>query len=135
MIQRFVPSGPTTSSMQYQVFRNKNSSEESFQLLNQIYKRIMSEDKELCKQAQKNLDRGIFINGEMHPRMEKGPLYFQNECRETVTEHFKREQAARKEIWPARQQLPETANVSQKDVDFCANLPCRQDSVQEGLVW
>lgn len=133
-MQKFVPSGPTTSTMRYEVYRNKNSSEEEFQLINQMYKRIMSEDKALCDLAQKNLNAGIFVNGEMHPRMEKGPLYFQKLIRETVVDHHKREQVAKQQIWPARQNLPTTALVSQQDVEFCSGLAC-QPTLQEQLVW
>ena len=137
MIQRCVPNGPVSSSMQYQVFRNKNSSDADFELVNQIYKRIMSEDKYLCEYAQKNINAGVFVNGEMHPRLEKGPLYFQKLCRETVTEHHAREKAAKKEIWPAKQQLPTQANsaVSKKDIDFCAGLQAACPATQEGLAW
>ncbi len=119
--------------MRYEVFRNKNSSEEDFQLINQIYKRIMSEDKALCDAAQRNLNAGVFVNGEMHPKMEKGPLYFQKLVREAVTEHHKREQAAKTEIWPARQTLPNSALDTKKDIDFCSGLAC--STSQEGLVW
>ncbi|KAK2761406.1 hypothetical protein FQN54_001928 [Arachnomyces sp. PD_36] len=132
-IQKFVPNGPTSSSMRYEVYRNKSSSEEDFQLINQMYKRIMSEDKVLCDLAQKNLNSGVFVNGEMHPKMEKGPLYFQKVVRETVTEHHRREKAAREEIWPARQNLPENALVSQEDVEFCKGLACSDNN--NTLVW
>ncbi|KIW12804.1 hypothetical protein PV08_07991 [Exophiala spinifera] len=131
--QRFVPRGPNRTLVRYEVFRNKNSSEEDFQLINNIYKRIMSEDKVLCDAAQKNINTGVFVNGEMHPVMEKGPLYFQKLVREAVTEHHKREQAARTEIWPARQNLPTSALVTKKDIDFCSGLACSTN--QEGLVW
>ncbi|KAK3704820.1 hypothetical protein LTR37_013652 [Vermiconidia calcicola] len=134
MIQRFVPSGPKSSQMRYEVYRNKNSTEQEFQLVNKIYKRIMSEDKYLCNLAQKNLDAGVFVNGEMHPRLEKGPLYFQKKVRDTVTEHFKREQAAKQEVWPARQTLPTTASVSKKDIDFCAGLAACQ-TIPQGFDW
>ncbi len=133
MIQRFVPSGAKQSSMQYQVFRNKNATEEEFQNMNQIYKRIMSEDKYLCAQAQKNLDAGIFINGEMHPRLEKGPLHFQSVVRDVVVEHAKKEKAARREIYPARQQLPDNAKVSKEDIEFCTGLACGEE--KEELSW
>jgi hypothetical protein len=133
MIQKFVPNGPTSSSMQYEVFRNKDSSEEDFQLVNQIYKRIMSEDKYLCDLAQKNLNAGVFINGEMHPQMEKGPLYFQKVVRDTVKSHYEREQATKQEIWPARQVMPDTAKVSKTDIAFCSGLACTAN--QEGLAW
>ena len=134
MIQRFIPHGPTRSTMRYEVFRNKNSSEEDFQLVNQIYKRIMSEDKALCELAQKNLNAGVFLNGELHPRLEKGPLYFQKIVRDTVTAHFKSEQAAKEEIWPARQKLPQLGSaVSKMDIDFCSSLACPSNRVD--LVW
>ncbi|KAK3075640.1 hypothetical protein LTR53_000882 [Teratosphaeriaceae sp. CCFEE 6253] len=133
MIQRFVPSGPTTSSMQYQVFRNKHSSEDDFQLVNNIYKRIMSEDKYLCDLAQKNLEAGVFVNGELHPRMEKGPLFFQKVCRDVVTAHHAREKKEGGEYWPARQRMPGDAGVSKEDLEFCSGLACgdRKDS----LIW
>lgn len=119
--------------MRYEVFRNKNASEEDFDKINQMYKRIMTEDKYLCEQAQKNINAGIFVNGEMHPRMEKGPLFFQKNVRDAVVAHYEREQKIKQEIWPARQVLPTTAGVSKKDFDFCSGLACQTN--QEGLVW
>lgn len=119
--------------IRYEVFRNKNSSDEDFQLINEIYKRIMSEDKALCDLVQRNLNAGVFSNGEMHPIMEKGPLYFQKLVRENVTEHHKREQTAKQEIWPARQILPISASATRNDIGFCSGLACQSN--QEGLVW
>ena len=120
--------------MHYEVFRNKNSSEEDFRLIADIYARVMSEDKALCEVAQKNLNAGVLINGELHPRWEKGPLFFQNTCREVVTEHYKREKAAGHEIWPARQQLPTDAMISQDDLEICKGIiGC--GGMKEGLVW
>lgn len=137
MIQRFVPSGPLKCSMQYQVFRNKHSSDEQFDLVNQIYKRVMSEDKYLCDLAQKNLNAGVFVNGELHPKYEKGPLFFQKVVRETVTEHYKKEQKAKEQIWPARQTpaVGKNAEQSSKDVDFCVGLSSGCSSTPEQLVW
>jgi len=121
--------------MQYEVFRNKSSSDADFELISGMYKRIMSEDKYLCNLAQKNIDAGVFVNGELHPRMEKGPLYFQKVVRENVMAHYKREQASKKEIWPARQLLPESALVSNEDIDFCSGLACTTETNKEGLAW
>ena len=120
--------------MRYEVYRHKNSTDEDFHRIDQIYKRVMAEDKYLCDLTQKNLNAGVFVNGEMHPKMEKGPLYFQKVVRDLVTAHHKKEQATKQEIWPARQQLPATAMVSGKDVDFCSGLACAPAS-QEGLAW
>ena len=89
-----------------------------------MYKRIMSEDKYLCDHAQKNINAGIFVSGELHPRMEKGPLYFQKLVRESIHEHHEREKLAKQEIWPARQSLPSDALVSHKDIELCSGLSC-----------
>lgn len=118
--------------MSYQVFRNKNSSDEDFKVINDIYKRIMSEDKVLCLNAQKNINAGVFINGEMHPRLEQGPLFFQNTVREAVTAHHMQEAKAKREIWPSRQTLPDSATVTKDDFEFCSSLDC---SKAEGLDW
>lgn len=118
--------------MSYEVYRNKNSSDDDFTVINDIYKRIMSEDKYLCANAQKNVNAGVFVNGEMHPRMEQGPLYFQNSVREAVNTHYDQERKAKREIWPARQNLPGSAAVTEKDISFCATLDC---SKMEGLDW
>lgn len=110
--------------MRYEVYRNKNSGDEDFNVINEMYKRIMSEDKYLCLNAQKNINAGIFVNGELHPEMEKGPLFFQRRVREIITEHWKKEQETGSEIWPAQQQVPKTAEVSQSDSKLCSAVDC-----------
>ncbi|EGP89309.1 unnamed protein product [Zymoseptoria tritici ST99CH_1A5] len=135
MIQRFVPHSADKSTMSYQVFRNKHSSDADFDLVSNIYKRIMSEDKALCSAAQQNLNAGVFTNGELHPKYEKGPLHFQKTCRETVVGWREKElREGGTEIWPARPTLPETANVSIQDEDFCKGLSCSTQP-PEGLAW
>lgn len=110
--------------MKYEVYRNKGSSDEDFNVISDMYKRIMSEDKYLCDNAQRNLNAGVFVNGELHPEMEKGPLFFQSKVREIVTEHFAKEQLAGAEIWPAQQQVPKSAAASQSDANFCSAVDC-----------
>lgn len=131
--QRFIPSGPQTTTIRYEVYRCKNATDEQFKLVDTMYKRVMNEDKVLCAAQQRNLNSGVFVNGELHPKMEKGPLYFQKLVREALTGHHGREQAAKQEIWPARQQMPYNAVVSTKDIEFCSGLAC--SSQQEGLAW
>ncbi|OQU98527.1 Rieske [2Fe-2S] domain-containing protein [Cladophialophora immunda] len=133
MLQRFLPNGPKSSSMHYQIYRNKNSTEEDFQRIHQLYAKVVSEDKILCELAQRNLNAGVFVNGQMHPRLEKGPLYFQQRAREAIKEHVAQEKAERREIWPAQQRLPGDAAVSKEDVDLCSGLSCQSD--QAGLAW
>jgi hypothetical protein len=133
MLQRFLPHGPTSSSMHYQIFRNKNLSEAEFQLIAKMYNRIVAEDKVFCELAQKNLNARIFVNGELHPRLEKDPLYFQKVARETIRTHYEREKAAKMEIWPARQNLPGNATISREDEELCSDLSCQTN--QESVAW
>jgi hypothetical protein len=133
MLQRFLPHGPKHSTMHYQIFRNRNSTEAEFQLIHQLYKKVVGEDKILCELAQKNLNAEIFVNGEMHPRLEKGPLFFQSVVRKVIREHWEKEKLAKREIWPARQRLPEAAGMSDEDALMCESLACRKDDAE--LVW
>ncbi len=100
-MQRFTPTSPTKCVMRYEVYRNKDATDEQFTTISDMYKRIMSEDKYLCTHSQKNLNAGIFVNGELHPEMEKGPIHFQSTVRDIVTAHHKKELASGHEIWPA----------------------------------
>lgn len=65
----------------------------------------MSEDKALVLAAHQNIERGVFVNGELHPRLEQGPVFFQKLCRETVKAHLKEEKKAGHTIWPASHNL------------------------------
>lgn len=119
--------------MAYEVYRNRNSSEADFRLISDMYARVMGEDKVLCNNAQKNLDRGVFVNGQLHPKYEKAPLFFQSTARQVITEHYEREKAEGREIWPAKRVLPGNAQVSEKDEMLCAALAC--GTRKEVLSW
>ncbi|CAG8935544.1 unnamed protein product [Penicillium salamii] len=123
-IQKFVASGPHDTRMIYEIYRNKNATDEAFNEVDTIYKRVMSEDKVLCAAAHKNIQRGAFIAGEMHPKMEKGPLYFQKRVRETMLEHYQKEVAAGKEIWPAQHFPSGNKEVTEVDMQFCGAVDC-----------
>lgn len=133
MVQKFLPSGPKSSKMSYEVYKNKDSSDTDFNLINDMYARVMSEDKVLCNNAQRNLDRGVFVNGQLHPKYEKAPLFFQSSVRDAITEHYEREKSEGRELWPAQQKLPGDAEVSQQDEMICADLACRAQ--KEVLAW
>lgn len=122
MIQKFLPLTPKTSTMSYEVYRNRSSTDTEFHLIADMYERVMREDKVLCDAAQRNLDRGVFVNGQLHPKYEKAPLFFQNTVREVVTEHYERERREGKEIWPARRVMRENAVVSEKDEEVCMGI-------------
>ena len=130
-----MPTSPTNTFVRYEVYRSKYANDEDFEKIDAAYNRVMNEDKVLCNLAQKNLNAGVFINGELHPKMEKGPLYFQAQVRECVTDHHRKEKKTGGEIWPARQTLPGStkAQASQEDVEFCSGLAC--GTQKEALVW
>lgn len=119
--------------MHYEIYRNKNASDENFKIISEMYARVMSEDKVLCERSQRNINSGVFIAGEMHPRCEKGPLYMQQSVREAIYEHFNKEKAAGEEIWPARQQIPGSAEVSLMDLEVCKGLASGNQN--DGLAW
>jgi hypothetical protein len=133
MIQKFLPSSPKSSKMAYEIYRNRNSSDADFKLISDMYARVMGEDKVLCNNAQRNLDRNVFTNGELHPKYEKAPLYFQSTIRDAITEHFEREKAEGRQIWPAKPKVPCSSDVSEKDEEICAALACGAKS--EVLAW
>lgn len=133
MVQKFLPSGPKSSKMSYEIYKNRNSSDTDFKLINDMYARVMAEDKVLCNNAQRNLDRGVFVNGQLHPKYEKAPLFFQSSIRDAITEHYEREKAEDREIWPAQQKLLCDAEVTQRDEMICADVACRAQ--KEVLSW
>lgn len=136
-MQRFTPVGPGKSVMRYEVYRHKDATDEDFNLISDMYKRIMSEDKYLCTHTQTNLNAGVFINGLLHPDLEMGPLHFQSTVREVVTEHGKKEQAAGHEIWPAHMEVADADAVAigENDVAFRTGMDTYTDTgnLQESL--
>ncbi|KAJ9609212.1 hypothetical protein H2200_006984 [Cladophialophora chaetospira] len=122
-MMRCVPVSATICSMEYEVYRHLDASDEDFEYIDSFFKRVLNEDKHLCNETQKNLNAGVFVNGEMHPQLENGPLHFQNVVRQLVTEHRKREKAKGAEIWPTRPPLP-ISKTTEDDAAFCAELVC-----------
>lgn len=121
--------------MSYEVYRNKFSMNVEFHLIADMYERIVREDKVLCDAAQKNLDRGVFVNGQLHPKYEKAPLFFQNTVRQVITEYYEKEKREGKEIWPAKQTLRENAKVSDGDEEICKGIECASGGQKEVLAW
>ncbi|KAH7065966.1 Rieske [2Fe-2S] iron-sulfur domain-containing protein [Paraphoma chrysanthemicola] len=135
MIQKFLPTSPTTSTMSYEIYRNRASTDAEFHLIADMYERVMREDKVLCDAAQRNLDRGVFVNGQLHPKYEKAPLFFQDTVRKVVGEWWEREKAEGKEIWPAKRTMVENAGVSEADERICEGIECASGGKKEVLAW
>lgn len=133
MLQRFLPQSAHKTKMHYQIFRNKSAKQELFDLINVLYKQVMDEDKGLACGVQKNMERGLFVNGQMHPRVESAALHTQAKTREAVKEHAAKERKAGRQIWPAAQ-APNSDLVSKEDEEFCASLACAPTN-QSILAW
>ncbi|RMZ43337.1 hypothetical protein AFCA_009356 [Aspergillus flavus] len=129
-MMRCLPVSATQTRMEYDVYRHNNASNEDFTYIDEFFKQVLREDKDLCNAAQKNLNAGVFVNGELHPRAEKGPLYFQKTVRELVFDHRKREEEAGKDIWPAVPQY-EASDKLQEEIKFCEGLECSGDGSLE----
>lgn len=118
--------------MQYEVYRHKDASDEDFDSINQIYKRVLSEDKWLCNETQQNLTSGTYVNGPLHPQYESGPLYLQGLIRDLLSEHRSKEEQQKMKIWPTVQDTQGMGETG-ADESFCASLDC-VGSQREGAV-
>lgn len=118
--------------MEYEVYRHKEASDQDFEYIDSFFKRVLTEDKHLCNAAQRNLNAGVFVNGQLHPKLESAPVYFQNTVRSLLTRHREEERREQKEIWPARQRVS-GANTAE-DIAFCSGLACTPEE-QKVLEW
>lgn len=132
-MMRCVPTSANTCSMEYEVYRHQDAADEEFEYIDSFFKRVLSEDKFLCNNAQKNLNAGVFVNGQLHPELEKGPLFFQSVVRQLVTDHRALESAESREIWPASQHMA-GVEATDEDIAFCSGLACDSQK-SEALAW
>ena len=70
-IMRCIPISAAQCLMEYEVFRHNDATDEQFHEIDAFFKQVLKEDKDLCNNAQRNLNAGIFMNGQLHPRNEK----------------------------------------------------------------
>ena len=125
-MMRCVPTSAGTCSMEYEVYRHKEASDEDFEYIDSFFKRVLDEDKHLCNAAQRNLNAGVFVNGQLHPDLESAPLFFQNTVRRLLMSHRDEEKNQKAEIWPARQGSMGSATA--EDIEFCSGLSCGEGS-------
>ncbi|KAF7556719.1 hypothetical protein G7Z17_g1216 [Cylindrodendrum hubeiense] len=137
-IQRMIPISATKTKIENEIYRHKIATDEEFAAINAFYKQVLEEDKHLCDEAQKNLGAGVFINGELHPDKENGPIHFQNAVREQVMSHRKKEmQQGGREIWPATPKIVgemKTGKLSEEEM-FCSELEASSCRAKEELAW
>ncbi|KAB8264820.1 hypothetical protein BDV32DRAFT_134746 [Aspergillus pseudonomiae] len=136
-IQRMIPISATKSKIENEVYRHQDATDKEFDDINAFYRQVLDEDKELCVGAQHNLGGGVFVNGELHPDKEQGPIFFQKRVREMLKEHRKKEdQQGGHEIWPALPKQPESWTEKQADEErFCSQLEAAACTNQAELTW
>lgn len=117
---RVVPVSATKTSMQYEVYRHKDATDEEFNEVDAFFKQVESEDKGLCNAAQRNLNAGVYVTGDLNSFNEKGVLYFQKLLKDAVVAHREEEKKAGDEIWPTRRMAARTG--IQEEIEFCKDL-------------
>ncbi|KAL3454089.1 Rieske [2Fe-2S] iron-sulfur domain-containing protein [Aspergillus insuetus] len=134
-MMRCVPISASQTHMQYDVYRHKDASDEEFHKIDSIFKQVLKEDKELCNGAQRNLNSGVYVNGSLHPQLEKGPLFFQRSVKTLVMEHYRSEEKEGREIWPATPEPNNTGGLSE-ELEFCRKIDCQAKNSSSGpLAW
>lgn len=120
-IMRVVPTGPTTVTTEYEVYRNPASPREAFDRAAEFFEGVELEDYDLMNGVQQNLNNGVFVNGPLHSARESGIFHFKSLVQKHLREHYEEERARGEEIWPARrnQQLYKTINEEEQ---FCAGV-------------
>ncbi|KAJ5491392.1 hypothetical protein N7539_002959 [Penicillium diatomitis] len=121
-IMRCVPTSATTCSMEYEVYRYVDATDEAFEHIDAFFKRVLAEDKWLCNETQRNLSAGVYVNGQLHPELESAPLFFQKTVRSLLEDHHRKERDAQREIWPARPRV--SGSTILEDMDICSQLAC-----------
>ncbi|KAL4906966.1 hypothetical protein BDW74DRAFT_189987 [Aspergillus multicolor] len=131
-LMRCVPISASRTHMQYEVYRHVDASDEEFNSIDNIFKQVLKEDKDLCNAAQRNLNAGVYVKGELHPQHEKGPLFFQQSVKGLVVDHHRTEEKQGGEIWPAAP-VPSMTDGLSEDMEFCRKIDCQAGS--GALAW
>lgn len=125
-IMRVIPTSPTTVTTEYQVYRNPNSSEEIFQKAASFFEGIELEDYDLCNGVQQNLNTGVYVQGPLHTKRERGVLYFKSLVQADLKKHLREEQAAGREIWPAKRNQQLHKEIVEQEQFCSAVCACAQ---------
>ncbi|KEF59059.1 uncharacterized protein A1O9_03902 [Exophiala aquamarina CBS 119918] len=103
-LMRSIPLSATSTRQEYDVYRlnTPHATPEAHARMTSFYRKVVDEDFALCENVQKNLARGIFERGPLHPFHEEGVFAFQTMLLRVLRDHVRSEDVAGREIWPAR---------------------------------
>ncbi|KAJ9609477.1 hypothetical protein H2200_005804 [Cladophialophora chaetospira] len=112
-LMRSVPTSATTTRQEYDVYRLKtpHATPEAHQRMTAFYRNVVDEDLGLCEGVQKNLERGVFEKGALHPFHEEGVMAFQQMVVEALREQVQLEESTGREVWAAK---PERQSFGKK---------------------
>ncbi|KAJ3521448.1 hypothetical protein NM208_g13283 [Fusarium decemcellulare] len=127
-----IPTSATTSRVRYEVYRNKNSSQEDFKAEVDFFKQVENEDKGLGNNAQVGLNSDTYTAGPLHPYMERAVEYFEGVLRAMLKKHSEEEKSQGRELWPARRTIPNSQ--LEEDEAFCRGV-CESAKTTNELVW
>ncbi|KIY00723.1 uncharacterized protein Z520_03388 [Fonsecaea multimorphosa CBS 102226] len=103
-LMRSFPTSPTTTRQEYDVYKlnTPHATPEAHERMIRFYQKVVDEDFGLCEKVQKNLERGVFARGPLHPFHEEGVLAFQSMVLKVLKDQIQLEEAAGREVWAAR---------------------------------
>ena len=145
-LMRSIPTSATTTRQEYDVYRlnTPQATPEAHERMTNFYRKVVDEDFELCEKVQKNLERGIFEMGVLHPFHEEGVLAFQSMVLKALREHVQAEEGAGMEIWAAKPKSQnlgkngtskETDDKENKGPNVCEIMLGCQTSKLRGVDW
>lgn len=111
VIQKILPQAPNRTTKHFEIYRHKNCSDAEWKTISDAYASAAKAEK----------------------ATEATPTFFQTTVRDAITEHYKQEKAAGKELWPSRPANLGSADQADEDEEICAGLACGPQ--QEVLAW
>ncbi|KAF2100273.1 Rieske domain-containing protein [Rhizodiscina lignyota] len=131
---RAVPKGPRKLSMEYEVFRNVNISDEEFNKADKFFKQVETEDRDLCNGVMPNLINNTYVQGPLHPKQEMALKHFKQLVKEELKKHDQAEKKVGGQIWPARRNQALDSEVDEDEM-FCANICGAVKNPEASLDW
>ncbi|KIX02666.1 uncharacterized protein Z518_08608 [Rhinocladiella mackenziei CBS 650.93] len=103
-LMRSIPTSATTTRQEYDVYKlnTPQATPDAHERMIRFYKKVVDEDFELCEQVQRNLERGVFESGPLHPFHEEGVRAFQDMVLTVLKEQVSKEETEGKEIGAAK---------------------------------
>lgn len=118
---RVLPITATHTILQYDIYTKKGLPDAEKKEFVDFLQLVELEDYNLCQATQKNLNQGIYGSGFLHPKKERGVLYYQGLVRDMVKEHFALEEKKGGIVNPAF--VGGSLNESVKELDeLCSKL-------------